>query len=190
MPTVAIECPRCHKGFRLQTANPAAMASKIFRCPKCGMQVPFGQILPGMQGVGQTFSPPPALKTNIAQPQVTVPLNSGGKTHVASNRDVAQLIIENTGRSFSIAQGSYTLGRASSDSSATLKLAPDPYMSRLHARLDVLGTPNGCICILTALSSANYVFVNNTKLLSGQVVKLKNNDRILLGMTNVIFRTN
>lgn len=160
------------------------MVNKIFRCPKCGMQAPFGQLMPNVKPA-QAAQP---LKTNI----VTAPagqFSPGGKTHVASKPNIAELVIENSGRAFPIAQGTYTLGRASADSTASLKLAPDPYMSRLHARLDVIPAPGGCMCRITAMSSANSIYVNNTKLQTGQSASLRNNDRILLGMTNVIFRT-
>lgn len=181
MQTIAIKCPRCQKGFRLQSPNLGAMQSKVFKCPACGMQASFGQLMQNGQTSGYT-SP----TTNIVSaPSAAMP---GGKTHVAASGK-AYLLIESTGAMIPLMQGSYTIGRASSDSPASLKIAADPYMSRLHAKVDVAITPSGVKCIITSMNPTNAIFVNNCRLVQGMQAELKNNDRILLGMTTAIFRT-
>lgn len=178
MPTASIECPKCRKRYSLKAPNFAAMASKPFRCPKCGFAAPFGQLLPH----APAGSPAVALHTHIAGGAKPTP---GGKTHVASRPCVVNIVIEKSGRSFPLAQGSYTVGRDSSDSRATLKLAPDPYMSRVHARIDVTPVMAGVSVSIIPMNSANDVFVNNARCNPGVPVPLHDGDSILLGMTTV-----
>lgn len=179
MQTIAIQCPRCHRRFALNAPDLGAMASRPFRCPKCGFSAPFGQLM------GRIPQAPAPLHTHIAGGQPGV---QGGKTRVASKSGVASLVIEDSGRTLPLAQGSYIIGRASSDSTATLKLAPDPYMSRQHARLDVIAAGSVTQCRITALNPANDVFVNSRRLSRGEAAELRDNDRILLGMTKVIVK--
>lgn len=181
MASTLIECPKCRRRFTLNAGNLAAVASRPFRCPKCGFAAPFGQL---MNKAGQPSAHP---RTHIAGGSLG---DTGGKTKMVSADRSVLLLIENSGRSFPVPQGSYTLGRESSDSCASLKIAPDPYMSRLHARFDVGMDPGGMPCRITALNSANAVFVNNRRLECGQTEELHDGDRILLGMTTLRLRVN
>jgi len=138
----------------------------------------------------------PALHTHIAGGGMSHNTDGGfggQKTKVAAQammgaKGKMSLVVESTGMSFPLMQGTYILGRASSDSKATLKLAPDPYMSRQHARLYV-GAVNGKIqCHLCGLASTNPIFVNDKKIETGSPVTLKSGDKILLGMTTILFK--
>lgn len=178
MATAKIECPKCHSRFTLNAPSLEAMASKPFLCPKCGFSSSFGQLL-GIRA--RAVSAP---HTHIAG---GVP-SADGKTHVASRGNLVSLVVETTGRIFSLAQGVYTLGRDSSDSRASLRIAPDPYMSRLQAGLEVSPGTAGTKCRVVGLNATNPVFVNNVRLEPNTGVSLKNGDRLLLGMTKVIVR--
>lgn len=157
------------------------MASKSFRCPKCGFSTSFGQLL------GPDARRTVPLHTHIAGGGAAPA--PGGKTHVATpgmaSRGLVTLNVPKSGRTFPVGQGVYTLGRESSDSRATLRIAPDPYMSRLQARLEVMATPQGVSCRIIGLNSANPVFVNNRQINPNFGVDLKNGDKLLLGMTEV-----
>lgn len=165
--------------------------NKQFRCPKCGCSAPYSSL---MGGAGTQDNP--ALHTHIAGGGMSHSTESGfgeQKTRVAGQammgmKSKMALVVESTGMSFPLMPGTYILGRASSDSRATLKLAPDPYMSRQHAKL-VVGAVNGKMqCQLCGLASANPIFVNGKKIDTGSVVAIKVGDKILLGMTNIILK--
>lgn len=174
MEVVSIHCPRCGKRYTLKANNLSALKSRPFKCPACKYVAPFGTLLNPGQG-GPT--PPP-----ISSRRPAVPEN---KTRVTVNPGEMRLNVESTGRSIAVTPGSHILGRASADSSATIKIAPDKYISRQHARLQVIRAAGGVDCLLTPMQSANDVFVNNVRLGEGETVRLKNGDRILLGMTQI-----
>lgn len=175
MPVAKIECPQCHGRFTLKTPSLEAMAPKIFRCPKCGHSATFGRLLgPDARVTAQ-------MHTHIAKGAAT----QDGKTHVSTRSNLASLTVESTGRTFPLGQGTYTLGRDSSDSRSTLRIAPDRYMSRLQANLEVMALPNGVRCRISSANDLNPVIVNSTKLAQGQSLDLRNGDRILLGSTYV-----
>ncbi len=176
MAIVKISCPQCKHRFTLKAPNPAALAAKPFKCPKCGMSTPFSRIL----GITPNAA---SLHTHIAG----LPGNfNGGKTCISGSQVKVNLRLEKENKTFSIGNGTYILGRDSSDSRATIKLAPDPYMSRQHAQLSINSMNGQPVCKLTSMSSANAVFVNTQRLASGETVNLKNHDAILLGMTTII----
>ena len=65
-----IKCPGCKRNYTLKVANPEALRGKMFRCPKCGAQIPFSVILagggqppmppiPGNGGMAPGILPPP-----------------------------------------------------------------------------------------------------------------------------------
>lgn len=191
MQELKIICPGCKKVYKLKTANPEALKNKTFNCPKCGFSVQFSMLLKKSNSVGVPYNKP-NLETHIAG-GAKMPSSLKTKVHVgvcagSTNRTV--LIVENSGNQFSLSPGIYILGRESVDSKATLKIAPDPYMSRQHARLTVNVIGGKTQCVLCGLTSANPIFINNKKVASGSQVALRSGDKILLGMTTILFMSN
>lgn len=210
MSTTKIICPQCGRSYTLRCDNMQAMANVTFRCPKCGYTTNYGQLLrrAGAQsGQMPSYNTDP-LKTHLGGPSVpggmSIPggMNrpvTGGmnrpvpggmnvamdKTHVAAPSEGVTLIVADSGRRFPISNGIFTLGRMSSDSRASVKLAPDPYMSRMHARLEVSGNMGKVLCSITPLNSVNKIFVNGYPIAEGQKVTLSAGDELLLGMTKV-----
>lgn len=96
------------------------------------------------------------------------------------------LVIRETGRAIPLKPGQYILGRDSSDSGATMRLAPDPYMSRRHAHLSVaLGVDGLMRLTITGMNSQNDIFINSCRLYPGASAQVNPGDEILLGMTNL-----
>ncbi len=108
-----------------------------------------------------------------------------GKTQVA-NKPLGILTVLDGGKSFRFGQGVFVLGRDSSDSKATIKIARDPYMSRQHAKLSAANVGGISTCLLTCISQSNPIYINGQKINSGTPAPLRNGDRILLGMTTVV----
>ncbi len=232
---IRINCPKCGHRFNLRAANPSALMTKNFKCPKCGGMTPFAVLLrqAGFNGAPAAGgpnplkthlaggAPPNPLKTNLAGgmmvnsggipmqmpggTQVVTPQVPGG-TQVASpqfgapqaapngdglrgmmpNRKRAFLLVKESGQLFPLSMGQFILGRDSSDSRATLRLAADPYMSRNHAHLSVsYGATGFNRLVLTPMNSQNVVYVNNSKLAPGASIELHPGDEVLLGMTTI-----
>ena len=95
-------------------------------------------------------------------------------------------LIKESGKVIPLAQGRHILGRDSSDSGATLRIAPDPYMSRRHAHLEVVAIGGGVLrSMITGLNSGNDIFINGGRIRPGATVQLTPGDEILLGMTTL-----
>lgn len=178
MPTVKIVCPGCKGNFTCKVADINILASQTFNCPKCGIRIPFRQMMAPQK---QSYQP---LKTHIASGMAP---QSQQKTRIAATGSGITLVVDVSGKRIPVPAGNHILGRESSDSNANIKIAPDPYMSRMQARLSVEITPQGPLTRIMSLNPSNPVFVNDRNIASNQVT-LRNGDSILLGMTRVTVR--
>lgn len=182
MATIKIICPGCKSNFILKAPSLQGMVSKTFRCPKCGLSTSFGQLL--SRGGQQ-----PPLRTRIGgTPGMAPPAHNS--TRIANNVN-GKLVLEvkELGRVYPLGEGTYTIGRESGDSRASLKIAPDRYMSRQQAVLEIRPSSSFPGSPLTArisnISTTTPIYVNETKLETGQSANIKNGDLLLLGMTKV-----
>lgn len=178
MPVYKFRCKGCGHQYVLKVHAPGALVGKSFQCAKCGLSKPYCDFVPGV---------PSPLKTHIATPSPSDAVTgSNPKTVVAHLNVCGRLVVESSRKTIPLSEGTHVLGRESSDSSAGIKIAADPYMSRQHARLSVRSVATGeKIFRLSALSSINAVFVNDRRLVSGETVELRFGDTILLGKTNI-----
>ena len=118
---------------------------------------------------------------------------AGNHTPTRIAGSVAKVIFEvaELKKAFRLGAGSYTIGRDSDDSQATLKLAPDRYMSRLQAELNIQPMMNQKLPLIVRiknLSPTNPIYVNNEMLDAGKSAALKNGDNLLIGMTKVVVK--
>lgn len=216
MAIINIRCPGCRRGYKLTTENPVTLRMKMFRCPKCGFAAPFSMLLGTGQPNNPSLKTHiggqpnnPSLKTHIGgQPNnplethiggldrtlhvTSMPTSGGGssKTRVSPGNKGGggrSLSVLSTGASFPLMPGIYILGRDSSDSRATLRLAADPYMSRQHARLTVSVASGKAVCQICSLSTTNTLFVNGKEVPKGKTLTLRHGDKILMGMTEIVF---
>lgn len=189
MESVKIKCPRCHAKYMLKAPSIETLANNVFRCKNCGLSATFGEILNIAAPTVPAFSP----KTHFDNPNMPprpaspVPPQIGeNKTQVATRQTSnVNLAVKETGTILKIKPGTYIVGRDSSDSSATLRIAPDIYMSRQHANLSYREDDSGAHLSLTALSPVNPILINGRQINPGTPVAVKNGDSILLGMTHV-----
>lgn len=181
MPVYDFSCPICRKPFRLTVKDPSAMGRKQFSCPNCHYSAPFSTIV---RNLPQPITRP--------EPKDTQPI--GPAMHSATRvspgigmQSSAYLTVIGSNARFVLNQGVYVLGRKSSDSTATLQLAPDISMSRQHARLSVQLVAGKLMAQIVGLKANNPVFVNGKMFAAGQSCTLKSGDSLQLGMTRILF---
>lgn len=167
-----IICPQCGSRFTLKVPNPNALVNKTFKCPKCGYSSGYPELLSNAT-VGHASLP--GQNSPMAAP--------GNHTQIASpgNQGNLVLTVQTTGMRFALAEGQYTLGRDSADSKASLRLAPDPYMSRLHAGLVVARGK----ARITNQSNTSPIGINGQALKFGHSAYLNNGDNLQIGATDI-----
>lgn len=195
MPAYIFSCPICKKKYKVTPNDPSVLKQKSFTCPTCRYQAPFVQLIKELQQVPPP--PPNVMPQAVTQgdnpsvvPPPVPPVPGGGHTKVAQQRPAeakAHLNVLNTGAKFVLNPGFYVLGRKSSDSPATLQLAPDISMSRQHARLAVQLVNGVLRAQIAGLKASNPVVVNGKALAPGQSYTLKPGDRLQLGSTQILF---
>lgn len=83
----------------------------------------------------------------------------------------------------------YNLGRQSSDSKAQIKLTPDVSMSRIHAGMRTVQSPQGHVVYqITSAKNSNPVYINGKPIPQGKSANLKNGDTLKMGETTLVFR--
>ena len=189
MTTQIITCPVCKKKYKLTTENLSQLSNQVFTCPNCKFTAPFPTVLKGLGGE----------KPNLTQempPLPPTPPGGGGGSHNPTkvNKNPAQqhqvfLTVAGTNSRFILNPGLYILGRKSSDSQATLQLAPDISMSRLHARLSVQIVEGKPMAQIIGLKENNPVIINGKLLPFARPYTLKNGDILQLGRTQCQFTT-
>lgn len=213
MAQIKIKCQKCGRNYALTAPNPSALINKQFTCKRCGYTDLFGNLFaaagvhvaaPPTGGVSSGPMPAGGLHTQIGGAPQNLKTQIGGavapgaigampgmmteqgKTQMA-NKPIGTLTVKESGKAFRFGQGVYILGRDSSDGSADIKIAPDPYMSRQHAKLSAANVGGIATCLLTCTSQSNPIYINGQKINSSTPTPLRNGDKILLGMTNVVF---
>lgn len=199
---VIIKCPACGVMFKLKDKP-----KSDFRCPKCGHKAPFAQVLAGA-GMGKPQMQPSSGGNVTAcgeSGDKTKIVNMAEKTKIVETGDKTKVVPglqPHKGGSLTVLfmgvkmgvvkladSGSFTLGRRSSDSGATVKLAPDMAMSRVHAAMRVVKTPQGIpVYQITTVKSENPVFVNGKPVPKGAACRLKTGDLIKMGNTVMTFK--
>lgn len=197
-----IKCPSCGRRFELRHKAPVT-----FSCPKCNYRAPFSEVMENEHA--SMMDTPPAFNGGAtvqdSRPTEVVNVNDkDGKTSVhnvdsqMAGSDKTQVVFK-TGhlhvmqgnrivQDIKLGTGVYTLGRMSSDSTANIKIAPDTYMSRVHARMKVVaGTGSVNQYILTPLKDNNPVYVENREIPYGKSAVLRSGCKIVMGATTVIF---
>lgn len=183
MPVFIITCPICRKQYKLTPKDPSTLAQKSFTCPNCRYTAPF-----------------PTLIKDLAAPQPITRSDGNDSIHPNQRIHSATKVTQNVGMQskayltvigsnarFVLNQGVYVLGRKSSDSTATLQLAPDISMSRQHARLAVQMVGGRLMAQIIGLKANNPIFINGKVYAAGQPCTLKAGDKLQLGMTKIVF---
>lgn len=183
MSVYIITCPICRKKYKLSPKDPSSLAQKTFSCPNCRYTAPFSTLIKDLP------APQPVTRSEAGGASIA---NQGihSATKVSPNvgmQSKAFITVTGSNARFVLNQGIYVLGRKSSDSTATLQLAPDISMSRQHARLAVQVVGGRLMAQIVGLKANNPILINGKAYAAGQPCTLKSGDKLQLGMTKIEF---
>lgn len=178
-----ITCPICRKQYKLTPKDPSTLAQKTFSCPNCRYTTPFPTL------IKELAAPQPITRSEGSEPaSINQMIHSATKvSHNNVMQSKAYITVVGSNARFVLNQGIYVLGRKSSDSTATLQLAPDISMSRQHARLAIQMVGGRLMAQIIGLKANNPIFVNGKVYAAGQPCTLKTGDKLQLGMTRIVF---
>lgn len=196
---IFIVCPNCSS--RLSIRELPGIQDKFLTCPKCkykakvsvykaqAMQTPAGQPV-NLGGTNGGYSQ--SMASN--EPSTVVAgMNGGMQQNIAPVMQPGQLRIMQTGQVCVLHEGSQVIGRLATTSTAEIKIGGngymDQYMSRNHARIDVIRRPDGSLehRLQEATRTVNGIVHNGIKMSSGDVNILEYGDEIVLGKTHFVF---
>lgn len=183
MSVYIITCPICRRQFKLTPKDPSTLTQKTFSCPNCRYSAPFPSLIKNLP------APQPITRSNGTD---SLPMNQvmHSETKVTPGIGVkskAFLTVIGGNTKLVLNPGIYILGRKSSDSTATLQLAPDISMSRQHARLAVQVVGGRLMAQIVGLKANNPIIINGKIYSVGQPCTLKSGDNLQLGMTKMVF---
>jgi hypothetical protein len=177
-----IICPICRKQYKLTPKDPSTFAQKTFSCPNCHYSTPISTLIKE-PSIPQSNASVEGGETKIVQSD-----HSATKVAQIVGMDLkAYITVLGSNIRFIIKQGMYILGRKSSDSPATLQLAPDISMSRQHARLSVQVVNGKLMAQIVCLKPNNPIFINGKVFSAGQRYTLKSGDKLQLGKTIIVY---
>ena len=185
MPTYIITCPVCKQRYK---ATKIPSTPQPFVCKKCGYSAPLNSVLnKDLPSQLVTNSEAVNLRSS-ANPNVLPKTVPGTKVRAGTALEVkAYLTVVGNGVKFVLVPGVYILGRKSSDSMATLQIAPDITISRQHARLTVQSVGGKVMAQIIGLKNDNPVIINGKALPAGQAQTLRSGDRLQFGTTNIVY---
>ena len=172
-----ITCPICKKRYNLTPKDPNTLMQKTFTCPNCKYMAPFTTIL--NQPIGHNDQEKTGMAVQTGKHSFTKVLNK-------QNSNAYLTVIGNNVK-FILNPGVYVLGRKSSDSKATIQIAPDITMSRQHARLAVKMVGGKMMAQVICLKENNPIYINGKPYLIGQPCTLKPGDNLQMGATRLVY---
>lgn len=198
MKVLVIKCPTCQRKFKITCAAIEDLQDEAFKCPRCHYIAPFPVVFQWNQYAQSTSDqptvpPPPPTKIVQKGPKTKLATQIDTQGQQASNEQAsppvhkAYLTLPSLKRRILLKDGNFIVGRDSIDSRASIRLAPDRYMSREHARLLVTSNGGAVACHITSFKDNNPVYVNGQAVPIGMMVKLNTGDQIKLGNTLVLF---
>ncbi len=171
MGKVFITCPECRQ--QLSFTEVAGYQDMLVECPKCHFKAKVSVYQGGAQARG-------------ARGSDDSPTEFAGFTKPST--PIGELFVKSTGRTHRLCQGRNVIGRIAQTGTADIRISDDPYMSRSHVRIDVLGKGAGFEHHLVEINSKNIVELNGRPIGRGDILLLKSGDSLMLGRTEVVFR--
>lgn len=184
-----VKCPQCGKRM---AAKKEGNPNRMFTCSGCGFRAslmafakerkPEDQSQSSLQS---SFQPSASEGgTRVEQPHTLV-MNNPQTPAFAGN---GSLRVIASGVTYSIGLGSHIVGRAHPTGHADIAIVcEDTYMSRHHLKIDAVQIAQGFEYRMSDNGSTNKVYLNGQVLPLGDIVILKQGDRIRIGHTELEF---
>lgn len=173
-------CPNCRS--RLTVADQPGIEDKNLACPKCKFKAKVSVFMTGAASMGGHGADSEATR---------LPDDPTFPPHPV-HRDPGQFRIVQTGQFVPLHPGFQTIGRLASERRADIQIGSDtfidPFMSRLHVKIEVVNTPSGLQHRLYEIGSRNIIKVNGQPINPGDVIVLRIGDKITLGKTDFILQ--
>ncbi|MDR0836588.1 MAG: FHA domain-containing protein [Tannerella sp.] len=169
---ISVKCPHCKVGLKIdETKIPAGILS--FKCPKCKKEIPISFI---EQKLEQQNSDETAVLIKKNQNQGT------GCLTVLQDEDAPH-------QEFLLQEGENTVGRKAKVCTASICISTDDKtMSRNHLKIEVKKNPKGgYFHCLSDNNSINHTLYNGKSIESGDIVVLKDGDKLVIGKTTIRF---
>lgn len=174
MAKISIVCPNCKAKLALMEF--AGWQEKTLKCPHCNFSAKASVFRLGTATQGAR----PSHDEDDVQTRLSAP------AHTPSENELGVIVVKATGRRFILREGTNVIGREAKSGTADLMISTDPYMSRRHVQIDVVKTPAGYDHRLVEIDSKNIVELNGAPIKRGDILKLNDGDRLLLGETEVM----
>lgn len=175
MGKIVVMCPGCRS--KLSFDDFPGFRDALIKCPKCYFQAAVSVFMGGAPSGGGGKGP----SEDTALPDTELVNSRQAPAAIGSIKVIS------SGESFKLREGSNVIGRRARTSTADLHIASDPYMSRIHVRIDVVKKGYGYEHHLVEINSKNIVKLNGRAIGRGDILLLKRGDRLILGTTEVIF---
>lgn len=195
MDIIKIKSPTCGKILRLNNAPNINAAS--FTCPVCKEKHIVGQC---QRYVPPTNSCEETQYGNTGSPQSNgeetrtcfgqAPSGGEGETQIGpAPGAVIGRLIDTMGRSYQLRQGTNTIGRKATTSTASIQVeTADRTMSRSHAIIEVFSQSGRIVHLLKNGENKNPSYLNGSLIDKFDQLILKDGDRIKMGGTELTFR--
>lgn len=183
---IVVKCPQC--GLRLSFKPIPNYRQKQVTCPRCHFAEVAGKYII-VHDPARNDGQPSAAQ---AQPKPSpTPSAAPGATETDSTRMPSQTKVTikctDTGQEFPLKPGPNTIGRKSSNPKASITFIDlDTYMSRLHATITVVMSPNGVQLQMRDENSANGTFVNGIRVPERSVVRIMPGTPFRMGQLNFV----
>lgn len=172
MNKIFLVCPNCRT--RLSFPEVPGYQDKIVECPICHFKAAAnvyqsGDLAKGGHGADDDAT---QLPSNLQQ-----------------SYDIGQLRISTTNQRCPLKLGTNVIGRIAQSGKADIQITHDEYMSRRHAQIDVVKTPNGIEHRLVEINSKNIIKLNGSPIQRNDILILKFGDRMTMGVTDIYLET-
>ena len=172
MGRIFVVCPECRR--HLSFDEVPGYEKMVIECPRCKFKANVSVYQRGAQAQGGSG---------------TDPSNTRLVTSNELTFDPGRIRVKDTDESHCLKIGGNVIGRCSKNGDADIKITNDMYMSRRHARIDVVRKETGFEHHLVEIGSSNPMKLNGKEVKRGDILMLHFGDVLTLGHTDIVFES-
>lgn len=173
MGKITVVCPNCRT--RLSFKDIPGYQNMVIECPHCHFKA-----------VASSYTPGSNSKSTNDDDGATCLY--GGNVVPPTVKDLGQIRIVQSGQICPLKEGTNIIGRDAQSGTADIKVTKDPYMSRQHARIDVIDSgTQGMEYRLYEINSTNVIKLNGREISRGDIILLHFGDVMTMGKSDIRF---